>query len=138
MTALDPEGDGDSPGGVERTVDGDLASSWSSERYTSAAFGGLKSGIGLLVDLGADVDVTSVVLDDAGEGGRVELRNAPAGGYEGSVTIAEAPAGGRQTLTPAAPVRTRTVLLWFTELPSTDGQARVTVSELQVLGTPAP
>jgi len=138
VTALDPEGDGVSPGGVERVVDGDPATSWSSERYTSAGFGGLKSGIGLLVDLGADVDVTSVVLTDAGDGGRVELRNAPTGGYEGSVPVAEAPAGGAQTLTPLTPVRTRTVLLWVTQLPTTDGQARLTVSELQVLGTPAP
>jgi len=138
VTALDPEGDGVSPGGVQRVVDGDPATSWSSERYTSTAFGGLKSGIGLLVDLGADVDVTSVVLTDAGDGGRVELRNAPTGGYEGSVPVAEAPAGGVQTLTPLAPVRTRTVLLWVTQLPTTDGQARLTVSELQVLGTPAP
>ncbi|NIZ90683.1 protein kinase family protein [Kineococcus rubinsiae] len=138
VTAIDPEGDGTSPGGVERTVDGDPASSWSSERYTSAGFGGLKSGIGLLVDLGADVDVTSVVLTDAGEGGRVELRNAPTGGYEGSVPVAESAAGGVATLTPLTPVRTRTVLLWVTQLPTTDGQARLTVSELQVLGTPVP
>ena len=137
VTALDPEGDGVSPRGVERTVDGDPATSWSSERYNSASFGGLKSGIGLLVDLGADVDVTSVVLTDAGEGGRVELRNAPTGGYEGSVPVAEAAAGGVATLTPQTPVRTRTVLLWVTQLPTTDGQARLTVSELQVLGTPA-
>ena len=139
VTALDPRGDGESQDGLDRLTDGDPVTGWSSQRYNSAAFGGLKDGIGLVVDLGADVDVSQVVLTAAGEGGSVDLRTATGPTLDGSsAPLATTAAGGTQTLSPPAPVRTRFLLLWFTQLPTTDGVFRVTVGELGVVGVVVP
>ncbi|NAZ78105.1 hypothetical protein GTQ99_22235, partial [Kineococcus sp. T13] len=136
VTALDPAGDGESPESAGLVVDGDPATTWASQRYNSAAFGGLKDGVGLLLDLGADADVARVQLGAGGDGGTVELRTAPGPGVEGSVVVAAAAAGGQQVLAPPAAVRTRYLLLWFTSLPTTDGVFREVVGEVQVVGTP--
>jgi hypothetical protein len=64
---------------VPNAVDGDAATVWRTERYRSAAFGGLKPGVGLLVDLGAPTPVSSVELTTL-PGTTVELRAATARG----------------------------------------------------------
>ena len=53
VTSFDPPpGGGDEqPGAVPNAFDDDLTSAWSTERYETAALGGLKTGVGLLVDL---------------------------------------------------------------------------------------
>ncbi|MCI2240525.1 hypothetical protein MO973_01500 [Paenibacillus sp. TRM 82003] len=139
VTAVDPLGDGEEGTAPERVTDGDPATAWDSERYDTPDFGGLKDGVGVLLDLGAEVDVTSVQLTASGEGGTVELRTATGGEdpLAGSTVVAQAPAGGEQTLAPAEPVRTRWLLLWFTQAPTTDGENRVSLGEVQVQGTPA-
>ncbi|WP_432494848.1 protein kinase family protein [Kineococcus auxinigenes] len=139
VTAVDPLGDGEEGTAPERVTDGDPATAWDSERYDTADFGGLKDGVGLLLDLGAEVDVTSVQLTAGGEGGTVELRTTPGGEdpLAGSTVVAQAPVGGAQTLAPPEPVRAGQLLLWFTQAPTTDGEFRVSVGDVQVLGTPA-
>ncbi|MEZ0493307.1 hypothetical protein AB2L28_13785 [Kineococcus sp. TBRC 1896] len=137
ISALDPQGDGEDSATAPRALDGDPATAWESQRYNTAAFGGLKDGMGLLLDLGTEVDVTSVTLTDGGEGGSVSLLAAPGPGLDGSRPVASAPAGGQQTLAPAQPVRTRHLVVWFTELPTTDGVFRASVAEIAVTGTPA-
>ena len=60
-----PPGDGaERPGTVPGAVDDDPATAWETERYDSAALGGLKAGVGLLVDLGAPTQVDRVELLD--------------------------------------------------------------------------
>ncbi|WP_432572264.1 hypothetical protein [Kineococcus sp. SYSU DK005] len=137
--AVDPEGDGSEGGDPGAALDGDPATTWRSEGYASASFGGLKSGVGLVLDLGADVDVTSVELTGGGTGGAVELRSTPGGAnpLDGSAVLAQAPAGGAQVLAPPAPARTRQLLLWFTQAADVDGESRVVVGDVRVLGTPA-
>ncbi|GAB3457469.1 protein kinase family protein [Kineococcus endophyticus] len=137
VSALDPQGGGENSQTAARAVDGDPSTAWESQRYNSAAFGGLKDGMGLLLDLGAEVQVSSVALTDGGEGGSVSLLTAPGPALDGSQPVATAPAGGQQTLTPAQPVRTRWLVVWFTQLPTTDGVFRASVAEIAVTGTPA-
>jgi hypothetical protein len=137
ISALDPQGGGENSQTAPRAVDGDPATAWESQRYNSAAFGGLKDGIGLLLDLGTEAQVSSVALTDGGEGGSVSLLTAPVPSLDGSQPVATAPAGGQQTLTPAQPVRTRYLVVWFTQLPTTDGVFRASVAEIAVTGTPA-
>lgn len=138
VSALDPEGGGESSETAGRTTDGDPATTWQSQRYASPDFGGLKVGIGLLLDLGADVQVSSVAVSMPGEGGTVELRTAPGPSVDGSVPVAASAAGGDQVLTPQTPVTGRYLLLWFTRLATVDGVDRVAVSEIQVVGAAAP
>ncbi|WP_104433401.1 protein kinase family protein [Kineococcus xinjiangensis] len=137
-SAMDPLGDDDENGAqAAAVVDGDPATSWQSEAYSSPAFGGLKDGLGLLLDLGAEHDVTSVDVTAAGDGGRLELRTAPGPGLDGSVPVAESAAGGELRLAPEQPVRARYLVLWFTELPQAGGDNRADVAEVRVTGTPA-
>ena len=137
VSALDPEGGGESTETAVLVTDGDPATTWQSQRYNSPAFGGLKSGIGLLLDLGVDTQVTSVAVTMPGEGGSLELRTAPGPAVDGSVVVAAAAASGGQVLTPPAPVTTRYLVLWFTQLATVDGVDRVGVSEVQVVGAAA-
>ncbi|WP_432510218.1 protein kinase family protein [Kineococcus sp. SYSU DK001] len=137
ISVLDPQGDGgESSETAPRAVDGDPGTAWDSQRYNSATFGGLKEGIGLLLDLGAPADVTAVALTSGGDGGAMRLLAAPGATPDGWQSVASAPAGGQQTLTPAQPVRARYLAVWFDQLPTTEGVFRASVAAIAVTGTP--
>src|SRR5699024_3566567 len=59
---IDPYGNNsENPDDVEYVVDGDTSTSWTTlEYYGSPEFGGLKPGVGLVLDLGGLRDVSSV------------------------------------------------------------------------------
>jgi hypothetical protein len=114
-------------------IDGNPGTSWHSDTYRTADFGGLKQGLGLVLDLGQRERVSSVVLDVAGNGGRVELRGTDDPASAGGTTLASAQIeGSRVTLTPAQPAQARYLVVWFTQLPTTDGEFKVDVSEIKV------
>jgi hypothetical protein len=132
ILAIDPQGDGDENGSTaDRAIDGDASSTWRSARYSSSAFGGLKQGLGLYLQVSAG-SVTSVTVDMSGTGGTVELRTAPGPGLDESAVVATAQAqGGRAVLTPTTPLTSGPLLLWFTQLPrQTNGEFRLVVSEI--------
>lgn len=98
----------------------DRASStaWTTSLYSTAKLGGLKPGVGLLVDLGKATPVTQVRVDVT-PGSTMELRAANVVGANetGFDVVATAKdKSGRITLTPSAAVNRRYFLLWFTEL----------------------
>jgi hypothetical protein len=137
VRALDPLGDGsENDGKLPLAVDGDPATSWSSSTYRSAAFGSLKSGVGLALDLGATSSVSSVDLAVAGTGGTVEVRSSADGAFAGSSVMATASVGSASgdpvSVKIPTPVKTRWVVLWFTQLPQAEGGYRATVSEVSV------
>jgi len=135
VQALDPEGDGsENSSSAPRAIDSEPGTAWRSERYNSPEFGGIKSGVGLLVALEDSAVVTSVLLDAPGSDGTVELRTAEGPGLDDSTVVATAPVeGDRVTLTPAKPVTSRYLVLWFTRLPrSESGDRRVLVNEIDV------
>lgn len=145
-TAFDPRSDGgdaaENSKRASRAVDGDPATSWRTEKYGSATFDGRKPGVGLVLDLGESRTVVSVevTLDDAG--GSVELRvpakpanSAPMKSIDQWDSMAGSEDAPKTlTLTPAQPVETRYLLVYFTELPDTSastyrgGIAEVTVT----------
>ncbi len=132
-TAIDPEGDGEAPGGTEALLDGDPATSWRGERYNSPDFGGLKTGEGIVLDLGAEVDVSAVTVTGPGDGGVLQLRAGP---DPAGPVVAETALGGPRELRPAEPVRVRELLLWVTQLPTTDGEPRLVLDDVAVVGVP--
>ncbi len=72
--AIDPEGDGDERGDTAAlAIDGDDDTYWRTERYRSANFGNLKSGVGLIIDLGGSARLDEVTLGTESEGWSVEL-----------------------------------------------------------------
>lgn len=114
-------------------LDSDADSTWRSSGYRSAAFGGTKPGLGLLVTLRAPAPLTAVAVSQKGEGGELEIRNAPQGTFEGSTVLGRAEMGTPSTRVAIAnPVTTRQFLIWFTEVPELDDTFRLEISAIAV------
>ena len=133
-----PPGDGrERPGEVANAYDDDPSTAWRTERYGSATFGGLKPGVGLLVDLGAPTAVARVELAAQTDGAVVELRIADAAAADASgyrLVASGRSAGGALPLAVPAGTRARYYLLWVTELPRVEGRFVAGVRELRLLG----
>lgn len=120
-TAVGPGGvAGDDSLGAPLAIDGSIRTAWQTSLYTTAQFGGLEHGTGLLLDLGKVVTVTSVRLNlGKGRGAAVEMRIGNSSALTSLVVVASARnARGTVSLPLAAPVRARYVLIWFTRLPA--------------------
>ena len=138
IRAFDPApGDGsERPGEVANAYDDDPSTTWRTERYASERFGGLKSGVGLLIDLGKPTPLGRVELTLPGDGTVVELRladtaAAAADGYR--LVTSGVSAKGVLVLTAPAETRARYCLLWITGLPRVDGRFIAGISELRLL-----
>lgn len=134
VRTLDPQGgDGENDETAPRAIDDDPSSFWRSSTYSSAQFGGLKDGLGMVVTLSEESAVSSVTLQVGGSGGAMELRSAPGQGLEGSEVIGTAdPGSGTVTIELAEPVTTQNLLLWWTELPDADGSFRIELADVTV------
>jgi serine/threonine-protein kinase len=115
-------------------VDGDPATAWTTENYNSNRFGGLKPGVGVILQLD-------------GQHKLGELRvTSPSGGWSAEVLVAETPRGSRQAW--GEPVASKNgigegsttfdlngrtggaVLLWITDLGQ--GNSSVGIGELRL------
>jgi len=134
IRALDPEGDGDedtrrSP----RAVDGDPSTTWRSQSYNSAAFGGLKDGVGLSLKLEAPAVLRAVQLDVKRTGGTVEIRVGDTPDISASTVVATQDLTSEQlTITATGAKPAEYVMLWFTSLPRDGGKYRIEVSEVRL------
>lgn len=122
---FDPAGDGtEQPGSVPNAFDGDPSTSWSTDGYNSPDLGGLKPGVGLLVDFGHPVAVGSVQVGLSAPGADLELRSAAVLGDSADAFSVQAQAKKTPqvvTLTAANPKPARYWLVWLTRLPKGDG-----------------
>jgi cytoskeletal protein RodZ len=131
------EGTGDNPQTADLAIDGTSDSAWHSDWYTSAAFGNLKSGTGLLIDLGRRATVNDADLDLGGySGAKVQLREGNSADPSAlRLTASYSDAGGTVRLNVNHPVRARYVLIWFTELPPDgNGTYQAAVSHVIIRG----
>jgi serine/threonine protein kinase len=126
---FDPEGDGEpeNDGDVPLTFDGDPATTWSTLNYRgSPAFGNLKSGVGILYDLGSSQDLGGITVTSPTPGATVEVRTAEtdAGALDGFGVAGTATLEDTTEVTFDEPARAQYVLLWVTGLvESPDGFA---------------
>jgi hypothetical protein len=134
VSSFDPEGDGEEKEPLTaKAVDGDRGTAWTSDAYKSATFSGLKKGVGLRLDLGSEVAVHEVTVTVPTAGTDLELRTATGDSLRGSDVVAKADGvDGTVTLTPASPVTTRYLVLWFTKAVEDADGYRVAVSEVSV------
>ncbi len=133
---FDPRADGGSgaenPKQVKAAIDGDPKTEWRTERYRAlASFGGLKPGVGLVLDLGKAVPVRAVTVTLGGDGTALDIRvpsqdaqDAPMKSESQWRTVAsvKGAAGGKAvTLELQAPQTTRFLLVYLTSLPAVGG-----------------
>ncbi len=128
-------GQGDNPQLAHLAIDGSYATAWHTDWYTTAGFGNLYSGTGLLLDMGHPVTVT---------GAQVTLGSAPGASFQirAGADPADLPPAGNAAdaegvvhLRFAAPAHGRYVLLWFTRLPPDQaGTYQASVYDIRLTG----
>jgi len=134
---FDPGGDGDpeNPETVDQAFDGDAATAWSTFTYRgSPAFGNLKDGVGLVLDLGSSQSIAAVELTSTAPGATVEIRVAEEAGTALD-QFTPAAAGTVEGTTPFAfeeAATARYVLVWITGLVATDGGFAADLAEIKV------
>ena len=143
---FDPLGDGrENPEDLNALLDGDPATAWQTEGYDTPALGGLKPGVGFVLDLGAEARLDAVTLTTTTPGIAYELRTpadgaSPEGGsgalddwqvvatVEDAAGVATSDLGG---------VEAEAVLVWITgDLQPTGPRHRAGFSAVTVEGVP--
>jgi Helix-turn-helix domain len=117
--AVGPAGtsDGDNAQNASLALSGNLATPWHTDWYTTARFGNLKEGTGLLVDLGRTVTATGVTIQlGTTPGADLQVRTGTTSADLHTVASAKN-AGGAVRLSIASHPPARYVLIWFTLLP---------------------
>jgi eukaryotic-like serine/threonine-protein kinase len=146
---VDPKGNGTERRDNKNLVDGDPKTSWRTDRYPSANFGGgLKDGMGVLIDLGKETSVTAVEITFKEPGATVELRGVasdPGASNSGDAALVGAstvigapkPEATSRTVLPGGPdQKVRYLLVWVTKLPKdSSGGFRVEIQEISVRGS---
>ncbi|NLU69526.1 protein kinase family protein [Streptomyces sp. HNM0574] len=136
---FDPEGDGsENAEDVPDAYDKDPATYWLTNKYYGRPdFGNLKSGVGLILDLGKQQQVSEVKIDFLGKTS-ADLLAAPKSTNGMPTTLggfSKVDSGSAKHLTLKAkkPVTTQYVMVWLTELPQAeDGNYRGRISEIEV------
>ncbi|MGY1615885.1 hypothetical protein ACI797_04015 [Geodermatophilus sp. SYSU D00691] len=124
-----PEGDGEpeNDDDVPLSFDGDPGTAWSTLTYfRSPAFGNLKSGVGIMYDLGSEQQLAGVTVTTSTPGITVEVRTGgePDGPLDAYQVAASGTVDGETPLQFQQPATARFVLVWVTGLvPSDDGFA---------------
>jgi hypothetical protein len=129
---------GDNPSTAAAAIDASTATAWRTQWYASAAFGNLKTGTGLLVDMGRPVKITSVrILMDSATGADLKLyTGAEPVLADDQVQATASDVGGSVHLTLTAPERARYLVIWFTLLPpDSAGTYREGIYSIKVQGT---
>ncbi|HEX2175409.1 MAG TPA: protein kinase family protein [Nocardioidaceae bacterium] len=144
VSAFDPFGEeGENNEEAPLVLDGDPSTQWTTLSYQGdPQFGGLKPGLGLVLDLGQPREVRRVTLDLGGSGTDLEVRAAPAGAGTAPADPGDfatvgtvSGASGQTTVTLNRSVRSRYLLVWLTKLPpESGGTFRGFVNEITVAG----
>jgi hypothetical protein len=134
---FDPGGDGQPENNpdVPLAYDGDAATSWSTLTYRgSPAFGNLKDGVGVLLDLGSPQALSGVTLTTPRPGATVEIRTGdePGTSLDSFAVAADGTLEDSTDLAFDEPVTAQFVLVWITGLvPAEDGFS-ADISEITV------
>ncbi len=137
---FDPQGTPpeENPAEAPNVVDGDPATTWQTLRYNeNFGPGGLKTGVGVVLDLGADHDVSEVDLTTIGSPTHVQIYVAPRSpaNLQGLELAGETTVTGTHGVVRLDPtVSGRYVVVWLTSLPAVAGGFRGEIAEALVKG----
>jgi hypothetical protein len=118
-------------------IDGNPGTSWQSQYYKSATFGGLKQGSGLILDMGKPVAASSVTVTfGPSPGADVQLLVGNSAALTAAnlasmtqVATASSPTGS-YTFSIAKPHLGRFLVIWFTRLPRKPGSKEWYMAEV--------
>jgi eukaryotic-like serine/threonine-protein kinase len=116
-----PPGDGAERDDLVRdATDGSTSSFWQTERYTTAKFGNLKPGVGLVLDAGRPRKLSSLSVTSGTSGfvGEIKAGGSPDGPF--TSVSSEQTAGSKTTFTLHVPEKERYYVLWITQLVRAD------------------
>jgi putative peptidoglycan lipid II flippase len=107
---------------------------WTTETYANRTFGGLKAGVGLVIDLGRTTSISALDVRGTSTGwnAAVYVADGAPDAIDSWGTVAARRGGidGEAQFT-FEPVRGRTVMLWITDL---GDAAQVRIGELELRG----
>jgi eukaryotic-like serine/threonine-protein kinase len=130
VASAQPFTSSDHPEEAALAIDGDSSTAWYTQHYATASFGGLRSGSGLVLDLGAPVGVKRMVVQLAVPGTAVVVR----AGNDGSSLLSAQTVGSVGSAPSAWVLRpgltARYWLIWFTRLAPSDGAFRAGVADV--------
>lgn len=143
LVDFDPEGDdrSENPDRLALINDDTPEDGWYTARYATNDFGGLKSGVGLILTLGPPQQVTQLTIGSPTLGWSVEIfaSTEPVGQvleWGQPIAVLNDIDGNAQL--EFSDVEASTILVWITDLgrPLSSGGHRVTVTTLEVEGRP--
>jgi hypothetical protein len=134
---FDPAGNGsENPAQAPLAIDGDLTTAWHTVTYFKRAnLGGLKPGVGLLLDLGREQRVATVSVHLVGLSTSLQLLASKtlSAAFDDYLPLARVDdAGSFATLRPAAPATARYLLIWLTSLPPAGNNFQGGIFEVEV------
>ncbi|MCD6639526.1 MAG: discoidin domain-containing protein, partial [Nocardioides sp.] len=121
---------------VPLALDGDPGTAWNTATYKqNFGPGGLKTGVGIVVDLGEVRDVREVAVTVEGSSTvAAYVTETEPTGVAGLTPVGEATGDGDLTITLDEAVPGQYVTVWLTAIPRVDGGFRGTIAEIQVRG----
>ena len=134
-TAFDPPpGDGqEDDTRLPLLIDGNPATVWSTEVYTTHDFGHLKKGVGVYLTLNTAAKLHTLTINSPSRGwtGQVYVANAAASTLAGwGKAVASFSVHSQVTSVGLGSTRGSTVLVWITDLGAPSPQAKVDIGEL--------
>lgn len=140
LSAVDFDPQGDPPEENRElaplAVDDDPDTSWRTETYRqNLGPGGLKTGVGLTIDLGSDHELSAIDLTLVGgtTGVSIYVTDTAPVGVRDLTPVTEVSAGPEERVTLDEPVTGRYVIVWLTSLPQVDGGFRGELADVAVL-----
>jgi hypothetical protein len=125
------DAEADKPEAAELAYDSDPSTFWYTYTYrNNPVFGGLKEGLGYEVQLRENAPVSRVDLLTNSQGGRWELRATTGDDPTGGDLLAEGSFDAETAIELDEPVIVGDMVLWITELPTTDGDYRLELNEI--------
>ncbi|MGI8794022.1 MAG: hypothetical protein ACR2H3_12770, partial [Acidimicrobiales bacterium] len=135
VRSFDPEGDGsENDNRLPQAVDPDPATTWVSDHYATRAFGNLKSGLGVIVELGGDQRLEQLRVGSPSRGWDAQVYVSP----QAATAIAGwgTPVEKKTNITGEATFdlhgkRGRYVLIWVTHLAD---NGSIEIGDIQIRG----
>jgi serine/threonine-protein kinase len=137
---FDPEGDQQETGTERLAIDSNpTGTSWSSEHYDTADFGGLKNGVGLAIDAGDTVTAKSMEIRSPTSGYDAEIYELNASSPSelsgwGQPVARISDGGGRETVH-LPPKVAKSFLIWIVKLPAAQddpGRFQMEISDVRL------